>query len=230
VEEPRCKEPLSRAQVREIDRRAIEDFGIPGAVLMENAGRGAAAHACRMLRGLSEAAGRPPRVAILCGPGNNGGDGYVIARHLHNAGISVELFSSVDTAELRGDAVWAHSVVRRMALEVALLAQTSDVDQAAARWMRCDLIVDALLGTGARGAPRGIVAEIISAVNTLPRARVLAVDLPSGLDCDTGQPAGPCVRAHATVTFVAPKLGFAAEAAQAVLGRVVVVDIGAPVR
>ena len=228
MEEPRCRGPLSRAQVREIDRRAIEDLGIPGAVLMENAGRGAAAHARRMLRGLRESAGRPARVAILCGSGNNGGDGYVIARHLHNAGISVELYSSADEAKLRGDAAWAHAVVRRMGLDVVGLVHSADVEQAARSWRRCDLIVDALLGTGAQGAARGIVAEIIRAVNALARVRVLAIDLPSGLDCDSGQPGEPCMRAHATVTFVAPKLGFSAEAAQEVLGSVRVVDIGAP--
>jgi NAD(P)H-hydrate epimerase len=213
--------PLTRSQVREIDRRAIEEFGLPGIVLMENAGRGAA----ELLHGLAPGAS----VAIVCGKGNNAGDGFVIARHLENLGHVVRLLLACDPAELRGDAAIAWRVAEKAGIPTTKLAAAT-----AAEWGRAlagaDWIVDALLGTGATGAPRGAIATAIEAVNAAARrgAKVFAVDLPSGLDCDTGQPLGPCVRADVTATFVARKVGFDAPAAAPWLGDVHVVGIGAP--
>jgi NAD(P)H-hydrate epimerase len=212
---------LTRSQVREIDRRAIEEFGLPGIVLMENAGRGAA----ELLHGLAPGAS----VAIVCGKGNNAGDGFVIARHLENLGHVVRLLLACDPAELRGDAAIAWRVADKACIPAAPLATAT-----AAEWERslagADWIVDALLGTGATGAPRGALATAIAAVNTAARhgAKVFAVDLPSGLDCDTGEPLGPCVRADVTATFVARKVGFDGPAAAPWLGDVHVVGIGAP--
>jgi NAD(P)H-hydrate epimerase len=213
---------LSRAAVREIERLAQSEFGIPGAVLMENAGRGVA-EVARELCGRRGAL----RVAILCGPGNNGGDGYVAARHLDALGILVELWSSVPAERLAGDAAWARGVVERMGLTTTLVRDAAEVARAARAWAQAGLLIDALLGTGATGAPRGRVRELIQAANA-SGVPILAVDLPSGLDADTGVVAEPCIRAECTVTFVAPKIGFAAPAARAVLGEVRVVGIGAP--
>jgi NAD(P)H-hydrate epimerase len=214
---------LSRSEVREIDRRAIEEFGLPGIVLMENAGRGAAeqihAHA------------PDGRVAILCGKGNNGGDGYVIARHLELLGHDITLLTACDPADLSGDAAIACEVARRSKIPMQLLAEASR-DQWHAALAEATVLVDALLGTGASGPPRGAIAIAIEAMNACrtrtPRATVCAIDLPSGLDCDAGIAAGACVTADLTVTFVAPKRGFTSPSAAAFLGRVEVVGIGAP--
>jgi NAD(P)H-hydrate epimerase len=214
--------PLTRAEVREIDRRSIEDFGLPGIVLMENAGRNAAA----LLHERAPVA----RVAIVCGKGNNAGDGFVIARHLVKLGHDVRLLLACDPAEYRGDAAINWHVVEKMGIPVDRLANA-----APEAWERAlagaDWIVDALLGTGASGAPRGSIATAIEAVNAVAardHAAVFAVDLPSGLDCDTGRPLGPCVRADVTGTFVARKEGFDQPGADAFTGPVHVLDIGVP--
>jgi NAD(P)H-hydrate epimerase len=213
---------LTTAEVREIDRIAIEECGLPGIVLMENAGAGTA----RLL----DALGGDGPVCIACGKGNNGGDGFVIARHLDLAGHVVKLLLACRPAEVRGDAAVNLRVVERAGLDVACLA---DADEAA--WTRAldpaAWIIDALLGTGASGPPTGAVATAITAINEVRRrgrARVLAVDLPSGLDGDTGAAPGACVRADVTATFVARKAGFDAAGAAALTGAVHVVDIGAP--
>jgi NAD(P)H-hydrate epimerase len=212
---------LTRAEVREIDRRAIEEYGLPGIVLMENAGRGAA----ELLHALAPGAA----VAIVCGRGNNAGDGFVIARHLENLGHDVRLLLAGEPAELRGDAAIAWRVVEKAGIPATRLASATPVEWeralAGAEW-----IVDALLGTGASGAPRGGIATAIEAVNAAGRrgAKVLAIDLPSGVDCDTGTAAGACVRADVTATFVARKIGFDAAAAATLIGAVHVVGIGVP--
>lgn len=218
----RVMKPLTRAEVREIDRRSIDEFGLPGIVLMENAGRNAAA----LLHERAPVA----RVAIVCGKGNNAGDGFVIARHLVNLGHDVRLLLACDPAEYRGDAAINWHVVEKMAIPADRLTDASpDV------WERAlggaDWIVDALLGTGASGAPRGAIATAIEAVNAVAardHVAVFAVDLPSGLDCDTGETPGPCTRANLTGTFVAPKVGFARPGAAAWLGEVRVLDVGHP--
>jgi len=214
--------PLTRAEVREVDRRAIEEFGLPGIVLMENAGRNAAL----LLHERAPAA----RVAIVCGKGNNAGDGFVIARHLANLGHDVRLLLACDPAEYRGDAAINWHVVEKMGIRADRL-----VDASQQAWERAlagaDWIVDALLGTGATGAPRGAIATAIEAVNavaTRDHAVVFAVDLPSGLDCDTGEAPGLCIRAALTGTFVALKVGFERPSAAEWLGEVRVLDIGAP--
>jgi NAD(P)H-hydrate epimerase len=209
---------LTRAQVREIDRRSIEEFHIPGIVLMENAARAAAAVACDMLDG--ECVGQ---VLVLCGGGNNGGDGLAVARHMHNRGADVSLALTVDPAKYAGDALvnWKIVSAMKMAWEPAVpdkIARTSAL-----------LIVDAIFGTGLQQAPRPPFEEIVAAVEKTRRP-VLAVDLPSGMDCDTGRPLGPaCIHATRTVTFVAQKLGFAQPAAKPYLGEVTVGSIGCPI-
>lgn len=214
--------PLTRAEVREVDRRAIEAFGLPGIVLMENAGRNAAM--------LLHARAPEARVVIACGKGNNAGDGFVIARHLVNQGHDVRLLLACEPAEYRGDAAINQRVAEKMGIPARVLAAAArdEWEQALAG---ADWIVDALLGTGAAGAPRGAMATAIESINAVARrerVRVFAVDLPSGLDCDTGGAAGACVRADLTATFVATKVGFDAPAARPLLGEVQVVDIGAP--
>lgn len=213
--------PLSTQQVREIDRTVLEQFAIPGLILMENAARNAAEIIYRELQ--------PPaktRVVILCGPGNNGGDGFVVARHLDNAGVPTTVVLADVAAKSIGDAGVNLAIWQRMGGPLIEAAADSAIAQT--HIQSADVIVDALLGTGARGAPRGTAAELVRYANAPPRAQRIAIDIPSGLDADTGTVHEPCFRAHLTITFVAAKTGFANANAAAVLGHVIVADIGAP--
>ena len=215
---------LTRAQVRDVDRRAIEEYGISGIVLMENAGRNAAT----LIQGWTPPGGV---VAIVCGRGSNGGDGFVIARHLSNAGIRVELFLACDPGQLIGDAATNARIAGRMALPSHPFDSPERIMQAKSRLARAAVIVDAILGTGFSGNVRSPLDLAIEAINEADRAGkaiIVAVDLPSGLDCDTGAPSNTTVRATHTITFVAAKAGFAAPAAAAFTGQVHVADIGAP--
>jgi NAD(P)H-hydrate epimerase len=211
---------LSREQVRAIDRRAIEEFGVPGVVLMENAGRGAA----ELLRSL----GVHGRVVICCGKGNNGGDGLVIARHLDNAHVPVRILLFALPEQLTGETLVNYRIVAQAGLPLEVhVGSLATADDLVLELTTAEWVVDALFGTGLTGPLRSPYAEVVAAINA-SSARVLAVDIPSGLDCDTGQPLGPSVRAHHTVTFVALKKGFAAPSAREWTGQVHVVDIGAP--
>jgi NAD(P)H-hydrate epimerase len=213
---------LSRHEVRELDCRAIEEFGVPGVVLMENAGRGAA----ELLVGLGIAG----TVAICCGKGNNGGDGLVIARHLDNRQVPVHVLLFARPEELTGDAAMNYQIVARAGLPLRVYPTAAldpgplNRELTGSAW-----IVDALFGTGLAGPVRPPFDQVITAINR-SGARILAVDIPSGLDCDTGKPLGLTVRANYTATFVAKKKGFAEPSAQEWLGEVSVVDIGAPRR
>lgn len=200
---------LTRAQVSEIDRRATGEFGVPSIVLMENAGRGATEVLMRLN------VERKP-VLVVCGKGNNGGDGFVIARHLDNQGWPVTVHLAANPNELRGDAAINFEIVRRSGIAICELPASID------GW-----IVDALFGTGLAGPIKPPLDHIIEWINH-SGSRVLAVDIPSGLDCDTGAPLGPTVRADHTVTFVALKAGFVNSAAKEWLGKMHVFDIGAP--
>jgi NAD(P)H-hydrate epimerase len=208
---------LTRSQLREIDRRAAVDYHIPGIVLMENAARAVADEACRMLRG--ECCGM---ILILVGGGNNGGDGLAVARHLHNSGVDIRIALCCDPASYRGDALINWQIVSAMQIAAA------PFDTAMLNDPPPMMIIDAIFGTGLTRAPREPFESIAKTVNDsgLP---VLAVDLPSGLDCDTGVPPGVCIRASSTVTFVAEKVGFTHAEARRFLGHVVVGDIGCPI-
>ena len=227
--------PLTRDQVRAVDLRAIGEYSLPGIVLMENAGRNAA-HLLMALASLARV-DPPLRVAIACGRGNNGGDGFVIARHLENLGAEIKLFLACDPAAYRGDAAVNHAVAVRAGIAIESL-ESAPLEAWSAELVGSDWIVDALLGTGAAGAPREGIATAIEAINRTRaadarvdrRPSVFAVDIPSGLDCDTGLAAGDCVRADATATFVARKIGFDAPGARAFTGAVHVLDIGVPRR
>jgi len=217
---------LTRAEVRELDRIAIEEFGLPGIVLMENAGRNAASAILRTVGTLAA-----ERLVIAVGPGNNGGDGLVIARHLERAGADVQVVLAAAADRFRGDAATNLRVVERSGIRLTCLAgHQVEAWQKALADATC--VIDALLGTGAVGPARGDVAMAISSIvawaDRAPAHRVIAVDLPSGLDCDTGRPLGPCVRATRTLTFVGAKLGFAAAGADQFTGPVEELDIGAP--
>src|SRR4051812_24815066 len=187
---------LTRAQVREIDRRSIEEYHIPGIVLMENAARAASEIALNVMNGSVVLPGLiTSHAVILCGGGNNGGDGLAIARHLHNAGKDVRIFLTVDPAKYTGDALINWRIVEAMKLPVepAKAAEIAGVSNA--------LIIDAIFGTGLTQRPRDPFSALVAAVERAA-CPVLAIDVPSGLDCDTGKPFGPCIKADVTITFV----------------------------
>lgn len=218
---------LRTEDLREIDRLAVLEFGIPSVVLMENAGRGAAEVVLRVL-GERRAAGlAAERVAIVCGPGNNGGDGAVVARHLANEGVAVDIVATHPVEALAGDAAIVRRIAERMGIPVHELATAEAVLE------RADVVVDALLGTGLTGEVRPALARGIERINALRSrvpepATIVALDLPSGLDADGGQPSNATVVADWTVTFAARKVGFRTPEAARYLGRVVVASIGAP--
>jgi NAD(P)H-hydrate epimerase len=215
---------LTREQVRTIDRLSVERYGIPGIVLMENAARAATDVAWEML------GGQPGRVLILCGGGNNGGDGLAVARHLHNRGAEVELGLLVDPAKYKGDALTNWNIIRAMGMPARPFDPTTLANGGVAPGRPArplGLIVDAIFGTGLDQVPRDPFADVANAVN-LAHVQVLAIDLPSGLDCETGKPLGACIKAARTVTFVAEKVGFGNTDAEEWLGQVTVGDIGCP--
>jgi NAD(P)H-hydrate epimerase len=204
---------LTREQAREIDRIATEELRMPGLILMENAALGVARAALELL------ALRPGPLVVVCGPGNNGGDGLAAARHLANRGIDVRLHLAVpaDAYPDGSDAATNLAIARAMRIP---LSEDGPLGQPA-------LIVDALLGTGLTRDVRDPLRGAIRAINAAG-CPVLAVDLPSGLDANTGQVLGEAVRATVTATMVAPKVGFSLLDGPAHVGRVVTIDIGVP--
>jgi NAD(P)H-hydrate epimerase len=210
---------LTREQVREIDRRAIEEYHMPGIVLMENAARAVVDAAVEMLDD------REGVVSIVCGGGNNGGDGLAVARHLANRRIRVNVCMMADPSTVKGDARTNYLIASQM---VNIWGYVATMEGLLAPGSRTRLIVDAIFGTGLTRAPEGLFASAINQINGFG-IPVLAVDVPSGLDCDTGEPLGSaCIRATRTVTFVAEKAGFANPRAKAFTGEVTVGDIGCP--
>ncbi|MBV8818518.1 MAG: NAD(P)H-hydrate epimerase, partial [Acidobacteriaceae bacterium] len=208
---------LTAAQMREVDRRTIE-MGIPGLILMENAGQ-------RVVECLQQeyAPLERHRVAVFCGRGNNGGDGLVIARQLHTRfrPASLHVLLAGKPEDLQGDAAKNLRMLRACGSDVQFEI-TPEVQ-------RATLIIDALLGTGLASPARGLAAEWIHAINTgFPEAKIVAVDLPSGLQSDSGSVAGEAVRAHLTVTFTAPKPCHVLSPACEQLGKLVVAQIGSP--
>ncbi len=206
---------VTREEMQEADRTAIEDYGVPGVVLMENAGRGAAACALEML---GESAGP---AAIVCGSGNNGGDGYVVARHLHNHGVEVVVHLLSDREKVRGDARTNLTIIEHMGLDIRR-TPPDELDLSGA-----ELVVDAIFGTGLSGAVRPPYDAAIRAINDAPAPK-LAIDIPSGLDTNTGEVFGACVRADRTATFALPKVGFTRGSGPDMVGDLTVIDIGMP--
>jgi ADP-dependent NAD(P)H-hydrate dehydratase / NAD(P)H-hydrate epimerase len=209
--------------MRDLDRRAVADLGIPGATLMENAGRGATEALLASLPALG-APRRGARVAIVCGKGGNGGDGFVVARWLRRRGHRPVVLLAVPPAEIGGEAGAKLAALRRAGVAPVLI---EDAAQAAPRLAEAHVVVDALLGTGTRGAPTGLTADLIERINASGRP-VVALDIPSGLPADGGAPSGPAVRAAATFTFAGLKHGLVQPPGLDFAGRVTVVPIGIP--
>lgn len=208
-------------EMRRLDRRAIEELGIPGATLMENAGRGAADVIAGFLGGRAT---RGARVAIICGKGGNGGDGFVVARWLRRRGWRPSVWLTTPAGEITGDAGKKLTALKGTGVRPRLV---TDDKELAGDLSAVDAVVDGLLGTGARGVPAGLTARCIELVNAAGRP-VIALDIPSGLPADGGPPAGVCVRATLTATFAALKRGLVTPPGVDFAGRVEVVPIGIP--
>ncbi len=214
---------VSRAEMTWLDRRAIVHYGIPEICLMENAGAGTARVAAEMLGG-----GASRGVNILCGRGNNGGDGFVIARHLANHAAPIRIFVAGGAAAVRpGGAAFTNlEIARRLRLPILDLSP-GDSAALATLTAGCGLFVDALFGTGLDRPVAGPDLEVIRAVNAA-RLPVLSVDVPSGLDADSGEPLGDAIRARRTAALAFAKQGFHRGRGPEHAGEVVVVDIGIP--
>src|SRR5919197_6238135 len=191
---------LSSAQMREADRRTIEEVGISSLVLMENAGRQTVAAMEAMYGDLAER-----HVAVLCGRGNNGGDGFVVARTLAQRGVGVSVFLLDRVAEVRGDARINLEILGRLGLNVVEVADSQAWELHFSEVSNCTLIVDAIFGTGLKSPVSGLIESVIADVNA-SEIPVVAIDLPSGLSADSPDPIGPSVEAGLTVTLAAPKL------------------------
>jgi ADP-dependent NAD(P)H-hydrate dehydratase / NAD(P)H-hydrate epimerase len=224
---------LTAAEMRDVDRLTTERYGIPSLALMENAGRSVA----EFIRDQFAPLGRR-RIVVLCGKGNNGGDGFVVARHLRKMSANVSVLLFADPKEIKGDAARNLARLKRTVKVQRFGAQGSPsggpLIHSAVTWSRDVgeklILVDALLGTGIRGPVKGDLASAIrNTINNHPdEATVISVDIPSGLDSDTGEAHGECVAADYTVTFTAPKRGMVLRDAERTVGQLVVRHIGSP--
>ena len=216
---------LTREAVRELDRRAIEEHGIASIVLMESAGRACADHA------LALRAGHDGPVVVLAGPGNNGGDGFVIARTLVNRGVQTSLFFIGERAKLKTGSPDARANAKLwedLGQATRFVESLAEFETGmAAELARASVLVDALFGTGLDRPLRDPWLSVARAINAAERP-VLAVDIPSGLDANTGERLGEVVRATRTVTFVAPKIGFELAYGPEACGEIVLAEIGIP--
>ena len=211
---------VTRDEARELDRKAIQELGIPSVVLMELAGLAVARETETLIEGEGP-------VLIVAGRGNNGGDGYVAARHLANRGLETQVLVLAPEEQIAGDARINLDIILRMGVFVRFLTTPVRWDVYREHLERASVVVDALLGTGLQGEVREPARTAIELLNQAAK-RVVAVDIPSGLDCDTGQPLGLAVRAEVTVTFARAKVGLLKAEAAPYVGRLVVADIGIP--
>lgn len=205
-------------QIQELDRMAIERLGIPSIALMENAGRSVAQEVCRRVKRIKR-----PKVAVVCGVGNNAGDGFVAARHLINAGVNAFVFIVGNERRLKHDAAVNFRILKKLKHPIHRAGTRRYL-----QWItRADIVVDAVFGAG---ISRDITQPYLDVINTLNNyaKKILAVDIPSGLDGTTGSIYGVCVRADWTVTFSFAKTGFTRGAGPLHTGRVIVADIGIP--
>jgi hydroxyethylthiazole kinase-like uncharacterized protein yjeF len=213
---------LNTAQMRDADRRTIDEIGIPSLVLMENAGRQAVAAMEAMYSDLLER-----QVAILCGRGNNGGDGFVVARTLVQRGVDVAVFLIGRVSEVRGDARVNLEILGRLGLTVVEIADSQAWELHFSEVGDCTLIVDAIFGTGLNAPISGFIESVVTDVNEsgIP---VVSIDLPSGLSADSSDPIGPSIEAELTITLAAPKLPLVLPPAEIHAGDIVIADIGIP--
>lgn len=209
-------------QMRELDRRATEEYGIPSLLLMENAGLQAVLELERVFPLLTQR-----HVAIVCGKGNNGGDGFVVARHLFNRKVAVKVLLLARRTEIKGDARTNLEIIQKLGVPISEVTTSQALEARLGAIEEADVVVDAILGTGTAGPARGLFVEAIELLNQSGKP-IAALDIPSGLNSDEGNSPGPCVNAVLTVTFGLPKRCLILYPAASFAGRVVTVDIGLP--
>ena len=213
---------VKASEMQEMDRITIQGLGIPGAVLMENAARGAS----RVFLEYFAPVGNS-HVVLLCGPGNNGGDGYVMARYLHQAGLKVTVIVLSKLNKISGDALINLKVIQQMELEILEVPDQKRWGSKRRLIRNCDIIVDGILGTGLNSPVKGFYAQVIKYVNSLGKP-VMAIDIPSGLNADTGQIMGVAIKAELTATFGFPKVGHLVFPGADLVGSLARIDIGIP--
>lgn len=215
---------VTREEMRELDRKAIGIYEIPGIILMENAGRNVAEEVLKMTNTMSKT-----KVAVLCGKGNNGGDGFVAARHLHNCDIPVSIFLVAKISDILKDEDTGTNlkILLHMKVPVQEILLTTEVNSILMELCKYDIIIDALFGTGLSGDVRGPFKTLIDGVNHLNRP-VVSVDIPSGLDCNNGNILGTAIKATKTVTFAVSKRGFYLGDGLLHTGEIIVTDICIP--
>lgn len=206
---------VTRAQMVEVDRLMIEEYGVTLLQMMENAGRNLAGLTGEMLDGMVKG----KRIAVLCGGGNNGGGGMAAARHLVNSGVDVQVALALPAEKLKDAPARQLRTLRAMRVNISDDFPTGNFD----------LIIDALIGYGLRGATRGKIAQWIQKANH-SAVPILSLDIPSGLDADTGVPLGDCIRADATLTLALPKVGMREDGASKYLGELFIGDISVPIQ
>lgn len=208
---------LDRKKARELDQRAIEVLGIPSILLMESAGRGIAEFILsRSIQG---------KIVICCGKGNNAGDGFVVSRYLNHHHIPAHILLFANPSTLKGDAKINYNIALKTGLPITVVTEESTHPTLLPTLTEQDWIIDAIFGTGLQGEVNTFYSQVIQAMNE-SRASMIAIDIPSGLDCDTGEPLGVAVKAVYTLTIACYKKGFTAPRATEYLGKVHVIDIG----
>ena len=210
---------ISAEEIRRMDQSAIQDYSIPSLLLMENAGRSVSDVIFRDFR--------PCKVLIFAGKGNNGGDGFVVARHLTNRGYSVKVVLLEDPARLKLDPLLNFKIVSKMNIPVVLSNESIPEEELLRHCLNAELIVDAIFGVGVDSPARGIFEKAIRAINRGMKP-VLSIDVPSGLNADTGQVHGVAVKATKTVTLALPKAGLFEGEGPQYAGEIEVADIGIP--
>lgn len=212
---------VTSRQMREIDRKAIEENNLSGLALMENAG-------LRIFQSLKNIYTdlRSKKIIIFSGSGNNGGDGFVVARHLYNYGVKMKVFLLTPFNKIKGEAGKNLNIIDKMGVELIEL-EVEKLEEIKGTIQNSDLIIDAILGTGLHGRVTGLKAKIIDLINVAGKETV-AIDIPSGLDADTGKIEGPCTKASHTITLALPKIGLLLFPGASYTGKVTVVDIGIP--
>lgn len=210
------------AEIKSIEHKAIEEYGIPSIVLMENAGSKAVNQIEQIMGSLHN-----KKISIFAGKGNNGGDGYVIARHLYNQGAKVKVFLIGSKADVMGDAFVNLQIIVNMGIDVIEVAHEGDWDKLKIAMTFTDCMIDALVGTGFTGKLSGPMAQVVESMNKINKP-LIAIDVPSGVDADTGQIFGAAVKADHTITFSLPKQGLLLYPGASYAGDVSVVDIGIP--
>jgi NAD(P)H-hydrate epimerase len=211
---------ITREKAKRLDQHAQKKLGISVLLLMENAARGVAEEALKMIKD------KKARVAVFCGKGNNGGDGFCAARHLLALGIKPDIFLAGEISEVRNEARVNLDILLRLKQKIAIVNKSS-LDLLRAGITGYSLIIDALLGVGLTGKVSGVYGELIDLINE-SKACVLSVDIPSGLDATTGKIRGLCIKADRTVTFVAKKRGMLLGAGKKHCGNIVVKNLGIP--